>query len=70
MLRRQPLSRCDRAAGRPVPWLPVIYVRDVQLYPQHQVQIAHLVPGLRKLESDEQAFAKVIDRVRAAAGVL
>lgn len=47
------------------------YVRYAQkLYPQHQMQIEHLVPRMKKLENDEQAFGEVIDRVSAADAVL
>ena len=47
------------------------YVRYIQkVYPQHQLEIEHVVPRIRKLENDEQAFAEIVERVRAADGVL
>jgi multimeric flavodoxin WrbA len=41
-----------------------------KVYPQHQMQIEHLVPRIKKLESDEKAFWEIIEKVRAADGVL
>lgn len=47
------------------------YVRYIQkVYPQHQLEIEHLVPRIKKLEGDEQAFGEIVERVRAADGVL
>ena len=47
------------------------YVRYMQkVSPQHQMEIEHLVPRIKKLESDEQAFGEIMERVRAADGVL
>jgi multimeric flavodoxin WrbA len=47
------------------------YVRYVQkVYPQHELEIEHVVPRIKKLESDEQAFGEIVERVRRADGVL
>lgn len=47
------------------------YVRYMQkIYPQHQMEIEHVVPHIKKLESDEQAFGEIVERVRTADGVL
>jgi len=47
------------------------YVHYMQkLYPQHRLEIEHLVRQIRKLENDEQAFGELIERVRAADGIL
>jgi len=47
------------------------YVRYIQkLYPQHQLEIEHVVPRIKKLENDEQAFREIVERVRSADAVL
>jgi multimeric flavodoxin WrbA len=47
------------------------YVRYMQkVYPQHQLEIEHVVPHIKKLESDEEAFGEIVERVRTADGVL
>jgi len=47
------------------------YVRYMQkVYPQHQLELEHVVPRIKKLENDERAFGEIVDRVRSADGVL
>jgi multimeric flavodoxin WrbA len=47
------------------------YVRYMQkVYPQHELDIEHVVPRIKKIESDQQAFGEIIERVRSADGVL
>lgn len=46
------------------------YVRFMQKkFPQHELKVHHVSHGINKLEKDEQAFAKVIQDIKASDGV-
>jgi multimeric flavodoxin WrbA len=47
------------------------YVRFMQkVLPQGQLEIEHLVPRIKRIERDESVFGEIIEKVRAADGVL